>query len=154
MWALFALAQHPDIQSRLRAELKRIETDMPSADDLSAEHLPLLDAVVRETLRVHAAVTSTSRVAMKDDIIPVSEPYFDKYGNRCDGIRIRKGDVIYIPILAMNRSKDIWGEDAAEFKYVYSLDLMESLVLTCFLVQTDGTTFPQQPTRFQVYGVI
>lgn len=116
MWALFALAQRPDFQSRLRAELKSVTTDTPSADDLSAENLPFLDAVVRETLRIHAAVPSTLRIAMKDDVIPVSEPYFDKHGKRCDGIRIRKGEGVFIPILAMNRAKEIWGEDGHEFK--------------------------------------
>ena len=30
--------------------------------------------------------------------------------------RVAKGDGIFIPILAMNLSKAIWGEDAEEFK--------------------------------------
>jgi cytochrome P450 len=30
--------------------------------------------------------------------------------------RISKGDTIFIPILAMNRRKELWGEDADEFK--------------------------------------
>ena len=33
-------------------------------------------------------------------------------------VRIGKGDTILIPILALNSAKHIWGEDAAEFKYV------------------------------------
>ena len=118
MWALWALAQRQDIQDRLRAELRSIDTDTPSADDLSAERLPLLDAVVRETLRLHAAVPSTIRVAMKDDVIPVSEPYLDKNGKLRNEIRIRKGEGVFIPILAINRFSKIWGEDAHEFKYV------------------------------------
>jgi len=31
-------------------------------------------------------------------------------------IRVSKGDPIFIPILAINRSEAIWGADAAEFK--------------------------------------
>ena len=31
-----------------------------------------------------------------------------------------KGDRVLIPIYAMNTDKDIWGEDAFEFKYVFS----------------------------------
>ena len=31
---------------------------------------------------------------------------------------ISKGDPIFIPILAMNRSRELWGPDAHEFKYV------------------------------------
>jgi len=30
--------------------------------------------------------------------------------------RVKKGDTIFIPILAINRAKDIWGEDAAVFR--------------------------------------
>ena len=30
--------------------------------------------------------------------------------------RIKKGDLIFIPIKAINRLKSIWGEDALEFK--------------------------------------
>ena len=32
--------------------------------------------------------------------------------------RVAKGDGIFIPILAMNVAKSIWGEDAETFKYV------------------------------------
>lgn len=78
MWALYTLAQYPAIQQKLREELLTVPTDTPDMDDLNA--LPYLDAVTRETLRIHAAVPSTIRVAMKDDIIPVSEPYYDKKG--------------------------------------------------------------------------
>lgn len=72
-WCLYALSTHPQVQSKLREELLAVSTDAPSMDELSA--LPYLDAVVRETMRVHAAVPSTIRVAVKDDIIPLSQPY-------------------------------------------------------------------------------
>ncbi|KAL5478249.1 hypothetical protein ACEPAI_2433 [Sanghuangporus weigelae] len=114
-WAIWVLAQRPDFQDRLRGELRSIDTDTPSVDDLSAERLPFLDAVVRETLRSHSAVPSTVRLAMKDDLIPVSEPYRDKKGKICNSIRIRKGDTVFVPILAINRYSQIWGEDAHEF---------------------------------------
>lgn len=31
--------------------------------------------------------------------------------------RVGKGDPVYVPILAINRSKELWGEDSFEFKY-------------------------------------
>ncbi|EJD01989.1 cytochrome P450 [Fomitiporia mediterranea MF3/22] len=114
-FALFSVAQRPDLQSRLRSEVRGIPTDSPSADDLSSEKLPFLEAVVRETLRVHATVSSIVRVAMKDDVIPFSEPFADLKGRVCKEIRIRKGDRIVLPVLALNRDKSIWGEDADEF---------------------------------------
>lgn len=86
MWCLFALAQRPHIQDKLREELLAVPTDSPSMDDLMA--LPYLENVIRETLRVHAAVHSTIRIAGKDDVIPVAEPYKDIYGNEHTSIRL------------------------------------------------------------------
>jgi cytochrome P450 len=54
-------------------------------DELNA--LPYLDAVVRETLRIHAPVASTMRVATADDILPLSEPIKDRNGNILDSIK-------------------------------------------------------------------
>ena len=85
MWCLFSLAQVPEVQSRLRAELLAVPTDTPSADELNA--LPFLDAVVRETLRLHAAVPSTIRIATHDDVIPLSKPIIDKNGVKRDEIK-------------------------------------------------------------------
>ncbi|KAI5118123.1 hypothetical protein M0805_008032 [Coniferiporia weirii] len=113
MWCLFALSKRQDIQSRLRAELLSVPTDELSMEELNA--LPFLDAVVRETLRVHAAVPATGRVAMRDDVIPLNEPFVDTRGRTQTEIRIKKGEGVLIPILAMNLSKEIWGEDAHEF---------------------------------------
>lgn len=78
MWCLYALSKRADLQSRLREELLSVPTDTPSMDELQA--LPFLDAVVRETLRFHPAVPATSRVAKKDDVIPLNEPFVDKHG--------------------------------------------------------------------------
>ena len=54
-------------------------------DELMA--LPYLDAVVRETLRVHSPLPSIERVAMKDDVLPVEKPYTDKHGVVHNSIR-------------------------------------------------------------------
>ncbi|KAH9847038.1 cytochrome P450 [Lenzites betulinus] len=113
-WCLYALTQAPDVQKKLREELFTLNTDAPTMDELNS--LPYLDAVVRETLRLHAPVPLTSRVAIKDDVIPVSEPFVDRYGRVQDSIKVSKGSSIMIPILALNRSKKYWGEDALEFK--------------------------------------
>ena len=56
-----------------------VSTNMPSADELN--DLPYLDAFIRETLRYHAAVANSLKFAMRDDVIPVSEPFVDRYGS-------------------------------------------------------------------------
>lgn len=53
-------------------------------DELNA--LPYLDMVLKETLRHHSPVPSTSRIAMHDDVIPVEKPFMDKKGRMCDHI--------------------------------------------------------------------
>ncbi|KAJ7670063.1 cytochrome P450 [Mycena polygramma] len=113
-WALFALTQHPDIQTRLREELQGVDTDRPTMDDLNA--LPFLDCVVRETLRVHAPVPGTGRIALRDDVVPLATPYTDTKGVVHQNLLIRKGESIFIPIMAINRDRNIWGPDAMEFR--------------------------------------
>ncbi|CAL1709423.1 unnamed protein product [Somion occarium] len=113
-WCLYALTQAPRVQQKLREELLSVPTETPTMDELMA--LPYLDMVVRETLRIHAPVPSTVRTAVKEDVIPVGEPYTDRYGNIQNEVHIQKDDVIMIPILAINRSKKIWGEDSFEFR--------------------------------------
>ncbi|KAF9235961.1 cytochrome P450 [Melanogaster broomeanus] len=113
-WALYAMALAPDIQTKLREELISVDTETPSMEDLMA--LPYLDAVVRETLRLYTPFPNIVRVAMKDDVIPLEQPFTDKSGVLHHGIRIRKGDLVLIPILAMNTSEELWGDDAHEFK--------------------------------------
>jgi len=113
-WALFAMTQASEVQTKLREELLSVDTDTPSMDELMS--LPYLDAVLRETLRVHPPVPFTTRIAMKDDLLPVAKPYSDRHGALRDSIAIAKGDRITIPIREMNRSKDLWGSDALEFK--------------------------------------
>ncbi|KAJ3570544.1 hypothetical protein NP233_g4329 [Leucocoprinus birnbaumii] len=113
-WALYALSIRPDIQTKLRDELFTIQSDNPTMDELNS--LPYLDAVVRETLRVHAPVPSTMRMAVEDDVVPLATPFVDKKGNVRDSILVRKGQTLFIPILAINRSEELWGPDAREFK--------------------------------------
>lgn len=83
-WALYALSLRPDFQTKLREELYTIQTDNPSMDELNS--LQYLDAVVRETLRVHAPIPATIREAVEDDIVPLSKPFIDKKGKLRDSI--------------------------------------------------------------------
>ena len=116
MWCLYSLTQRPDIQRKLRDELLAVGTEHPTMDELMA--LPYLDIVVKETLRFHSPVPMAGRIAMKDDLIPVSKPYTDRNGVERDTIAIKKNDPIMIPSLIVNRHKAFWGEDANEFKCV------------------------------------
>ncbi|KAF8331809.1 cytochrome P450 [Amanita rubescens] len=112
--ALFALTQRVDVQEKLRVELLSVPTDNPTMDELNA--LPYLDKVVREVMRLYVPVPLTARVAAADDIIPLEIPVKDEEGNIQECIRVRKGQIVSIPLLAIHRAVSLWGEDAAEFK--------------------------------------
>ncbi|KAJ7480942.1 cytochrome P450 [Mycena latifolia] len=113
-WALHALSLNIAAQTKLREELLTMSTDNPTMDELNS--LPYLEMVVRETMRVHAPVVFTKRMAMEDDVLPLSKPYVDKTGKAYDNLPIPKGQVMHIPILAVNTDPEIWGPDAREFK--------------------------------------
>ncbi|TEB31341.1 cytochrome P450 [Coprinellus micaceus] len=113
-WALYALSKDLEVQRKLREELLQVSTDDPTMDELNA--LPYLDAVTRETLRLHAPVSSTLRVAVKDDTIPLSTPVTDRDGKTHEYLHVRKGQTLFVPIVPINRDAAIWGEDGHEFK--------------------------------------
>lgn len=115
VWTLYALSQAPELQHKLRAELSSVPSDTPNMDDLNA--LPYLEWVVRESLRLYSPIANSFRIATRDTEIPVGKPFTDRYGRQVDRIRIRKDQGIFIPIAAVNRTKEIWGEDAHEFRY-------------------------------------
>ncbi|KAG8696934.1 hypothetical protein FRC09_008186 [Ceratobasidium sp. 395] len=114
-WALYALAKHPEVQRKLRQELLESGLgDEPSMADL--DKLPYLGDFVHECLRLYPAVPATLREAAHEIRIPTSRPYADRKGVERTFVTLQKGDGILIPILAMNRDKDIWGEDAMQFR--------------------------------------
>lgn len=82
-----------------------------------------LDWVVREVLRVHAPVPSTMRVCMRErDEIPVGKDgYVDRRGTRRWSVPVKRWDIVSVPIQAVNNSKELWGEDAGEFRCVLFL---------------------------------
>ncbi|KAJ7830482.1 cytochrome P450 [Mycena leptocephala] len=113
-WALHALSLNPNVQAKLREELFTISSQNPTINQLNS--LPYLDSVVREVLRVYSTVTFVDRMAMQDDVLPLSKPYIDKTGKSHDTLLIPKGQIIRLPILIIHMDPETWGDDAAEFR--------------------------------------
>ncbi|KAI0347504.1 cytochrome P450 [Trametopsis cervina] len=110
------LAQHQDIQDRVRAEL--LEASINGADipyDTLVE-LPWLDAICRESLRLYAPVTMVSREVREDIVLPFAEPIRGLDGSMLDEVLVPKDTTIIVGIRACNRNKAIWGDDVLEWK--------------------------------------
>ncbi|KAG6854684.1 hypothetical protein C0991_003333 [Blastosporella zonata] len=95
-WCLYALACAPEVQAKLRDALRGLDFgtsgpsvvtsnvedtvnthhDDPDRSITAIEECTYLDHVIRESLRLHAPVTSTMRVCAKKggDVIPLSVP--------------------------------------------------------------------------------
>ncbi|KAJ7065714.1 cytochrome P450 [Mycena amicta] len=112
-WSLHALSVNTRAQSKLRTELLALGAN-PTMEELNA--LPYLEAVVRETLRLHPPAVAAQRMAMQDDVLPLGKVYVDAQGREYDSLPLRKGQLIHIPIRAVNTDKEIWGADAEEFR--------------------------------------
>ncbi|KAJ7600655.1 cytochrome P450 [Mycena floridula] len=130
-WALYALVRETEVQQRLRDEIRQAEIDADVRESARLDtdilsKLPYLDAVVKEVLRVHAPVTNTMRVCLKDeDWVPTSAAVNASVDSdvplhlAASGqghIHLKKHDIISIPIQAINKSPAIWGEDARIFR--------------------------------------
>ncbi|EGO22825.1 putative monooxygenase [Serpula lacrymans var. lacrymans S7.9] len=115
-WTLHLLSIHPEIQSQLREQLLDIPHNASEVSLLNTlSEVPLLDAVLKEALRVCPPVHGLVRGALEDTMIPLSEPIMVG-GKETRHVEIRKGSVVHIPIEGLNLSEDLWGPDAAEFR--------------------------------------
>ncbi|KAI0760468.1 cytochrome P450 [Fomes fomentarius] len=109
------LSEHPDVQERLRQEI----LDASQGQDLDYDalvSLPYLDAVCRESLRLHAPVTTVFRETRQDAVLPLSTPIRGRDGSTIHEIPIPKDTVVVVGLLSSNRNKAVWGEDAMEWK--------------------------------------
>ncbi|KZT26770.1 cytochrome P450 [Neolentinus lepideus HHB14362 ss-1] len=123
-WTLALLAQHPQMQTRLRAELlsiapssdlTKLTPDETESFYTAISNLSYLHNVVRESLRLIPPVHSSLRVATQDDVIPVSSPFCMRGQEERSGFRIPKGTFVHVPIEAFQLDKEWWGEDAWSF---------------------------------------
>jgi cytochrome P450 len=127
----WVLAQYPDIQTKLREEVRTIARE-PTYDDLmDPSRLPYLDAVCKEAMRMFPPLVRAEKIVEEDDVIPLRHPIRGADGSLIKTIPVKKGQVIYIPLICLNRDKAVFGDgdvfrptrwlvgrgDAAEAKY-------------------------------------
>lgn len=105
-WAIYELCRHPELQARLREEVR---TNLPSLDEsefnlssVAMDSLPFLHAVCNEVLRTHPPVSLVIREAA------VNTSILGQY--------VPAGTRIILPPGAVNVSTKLWGPDAKLFK--------------------------------------
>ncbi|OJJ46554.1 hypothetical protein ASPZODRAFT_132621 [Penicilliopsis zonata CBS 506.65] len=113
-WAVLLLARHPEIQQKLRQVILDefgTYTQPQKLTFAALKSCQYLQYCLNETLRLYPVVPFNRREALRDTTLP--------RGGGPDGLSpvfVRKGqNVLYNPHV-MHRRKDIWGEDAAEFR--------------------------------------
>ncbi|CAH2305241.1 sterol 26-hydroxylase, mitochondrial-like [Pelobates cultripes] len=68
-WTMFLLSKHPEIQDQLFKEVSSVipGRKIPTSDDIN--NMPLLKAVIRESLRIYPAVATNSRVVVEKPMV-------------------------------------------------------------------------------------
>ncbi|KAJ6609032.1 cytochrome P450 [Mycena sp. CBHHK59/15] len=114
------LGRHLEVQEKLREEILNCNIDLENPDsaqlyeDLSA--LPYLDAVIRETMRLHPPLSMLQRRSNVDTAIPLWRPITGADGSEVHTLNVAKGTDFILVVVAAHRDPEIWGEDALEFK--------------------------------------
>ncbi|KAJ5646855.1 hypothetical protein N7490_003227 [Penicillium lividum] len=105
-WAVYALCKNPEVQERLREEVRThlppINVEDPEPIDAAAiDNLAYLNAVCNEVLRFYPSVPNTVREATKDTSL-VGQP-------------IPKGTILILSPELLNHLPELWGPDADKF---------------------------------------
>ncbi|KAF8214337.1 cytochrome P450 [Mycena galopus ATCC 62051] len=108
------LARHPEFQHQLRAEV-HASLHGPSRTS-PYESMPLLNAFIKETLRLYPPEAITERIAVQDTVIPLTEGIKDSAGKAMHHISVQKGQVVLLAIASYQRLQSRWGEDAHQFR--------------------------------------
>lgn len=97
-WALYLLAQHPQVQTKIREELDQVAPNRaPTFEEL--RQLPYLTNVINETMRLYPPAWITDRVALEDDEV--------------NGRSIPKGTIVTIFIHGLHHSPQLWDDPEA-----------------------------------------
>ena len=128
-WAILRLGENQDLQRRLYEEQVEYYLDKETGElrDLEYETLqtPLLNAFVKELLRVHPPLHSLMRKIISDCPVPATvgapaaEPHADaSFKKRNEGVEyvVPKGEYVLAAPGYSQIDEKIWGADAKKFR--------------------------------------
>ncbi|KAL8777677.1 MAG: hypothetical protein Q9213_007751 [Squamulea squamosa] len=110
-WTFFLLVRHPKVLSRLQGEIR---STVGTSDEITKTHIQKMDylkCILNETLRLYPPIPLNVRFANKVTWLPRGGGPDEK-----SPVLVRKGLGIGIVPYYMHRRKDIYGEDAMDFR--------------------------------------
>ncbi|EGN99132.1 hypothetical protein SERLA73DRAFT_73689 [Serpula lacrymans var. lacrymans S7.3] len=116
-WTLYELSKRPEDQRKIRDEIAAVRKEIKARGDedfvpSDFDSMPFMNAVIKESLRLHPIAPMLFREAADEDVIPLSEPIETVSGKFINQIPVSKGQAINISICSYNRLQSVWGEDA------------------------------------------
>ncbi|KAK8527552.1 hypothetical protein V6N12_054758 [Hibiscus sabdariffa] len=101
VWTMILLARYPDWQTKARDEVLHVFGDnKPDADGLNG--LKVVTMILYEVLRLYPPVVELVRSVPKD--------------LELEKLLLPAGAEVLVPMLQIHRDKELWGDDAHEFK--------------------------------------
>nr|WQM40870.1 flavonoid 3'hydroxylase [Euphorbia maculata] len=96
-WTIAELIRHPQILTKLRQELDAVIGADRLVTELDIPQLPFLQAVVKETFRLHPST-------------PLSLPRMAAESCEVNGYHIPKGATLLVNVWAIGRDPEVWNE--------------------------------------------
>lgn len=113
-WCIVRLCLHPEVFTNLRSAVLQdfgtVSDDEPIAFS-KLKACRYLQHFINEVLRLNSIVPFNARVAVRDTILPTGGG-----PDQLSPVSIRKGEVVMYSVYVMHRRKDLWGDDALDFR--------------------------------------
>ncbi|KAJ7604285.1 cytochrome P450 [Mycena polygramma] len=116
-FALLELARHSNFQDELRAEILD-----HGGTHVAYDNMPMLNALIKEVLRLYPALPLSDRIPLEDTVIPLSKAITTSNGTKITQIPVKKGQVVTMAIAAYQRLASRWGDNPDEFNPARWLD--------------------------------
>ncbi|CAH8304407.1 unnamed protein product [Eruca vesicaria subsp. sativa] len=105
-WFFWIISENPNVLTKILQEIKE-NVPISRSDDqgksLYLNKLVYLHATISESMRLYPPIPFERKSPIKPDVLP-------------SGHKVKSNINIMIFLYAMGRMKDVWGEDATEFK--------------------------------------
>ncbi|CAN6171240.1 unnamed protein product [Urochloa humidicola] len=102
-WAMSELLRNPDVLAKATEELDRVVGCKRHVTEGDISSLPYLEAVVKETMRLHPPSPLLSARLSREDVSMA-------------GYNIPAGTLVFVNVWAIGRDPAVWGGAAAEFR--------------------------------------